>query len=331
MQSYPIPPLDFSGLQTYSVYGRHSKVSVADFASPMQAGMTVKQLLAALPSQLAGVDFPDLVQRIAAARKQGRPVILGMGAHVIKVGLNPVLIDLMRRGIITALALNGAGIIHDSEIAMVGKTSEEVADVLGTGAFGAARETGEMLNAAIIAGAGKDIGIGQAIGEMLLDNRFPHNDTSLLAMACELGVPVTVHVAMGTDIIHIHPGADGAAIGKAGHHDFRVFCRLISDLEGGVYLNVGSAVLLPEVFLKALTVVRNLGHQVKQFTTANFDFIRHYRPSTNVVHRPTLEGGKGFNFTGHHELMLPLLAAAVIDEIDKEPLKQYMAATIPSR
>ncbi|ADW18710.1 hypothetical protein Despr_2574 [Desulfobulbus propionicus DSM 2032] len=316
MADYPPVPLDFSGLNTYSVYGRHSKVSVADFAHPLQPGMTVRQLLAALPSQLAGVDFPDLVRRIAVAHEQQRPILLGMGAHVIKVGLNPILIDLMRRRIITAVALNGAGIIHDTEIAMVGRTSEEVADVLGAGAFGAAKETGEVLNGAIIDGARRGIGIGQAVGEMLLANGFPHNDQSLLAMAAHLKIPVTVHVAMGTDIIHIHPSVDGAAIGQAGHHDFRVFCRLVSELEGGVYLNVGSAVLLPEVFLKALTVVRNLGHQVKQFTTANFDFIRHYRPATNVVHRPTLEGGKGFNFTGHHELLLPLLAAAVLDEID---------------
>lgn len=317
MASYPPAPLDFSGLHTYSVHGRHSKVSVDDFAAPVYPGMTVRQLLAALPSQLAGVDFPDLVRRIGEAHRQHRPVILGMGAHVIKVGLNPILIDLMRRGIITALALNGAGIIHDTEIAMVGRTSEEVADVLGAGAFGAAQETGEVLNGAISAAAQQGIGIGQAVGEMLLTSGFPHNDKSLLAMAAQLKVPVTIHVAMGTDIIHIHPSADGAAIGQAGHHDFRVFCRLVSELEGGVYLNVGSAVLLPEVFLKALTVVRNLGHQVKQFTTANFDFIRHYRPATNVVHRPTLEGGKGFHFTGHHELMLPLLAAALVDEIDK--------------
>jgi len=317
MASYPPLPLDFSGLHTYSVHGRHSKVTINDFATPVQPGMTVRQLLASLPAQLAGVDFPDLVHRIGEAHRQHRPILLGMGAHVIKVGLNPILIDLMRRGVITAIALNGAGIIHDAEIAMVGRTSEEVADVLGAGAFGAAKETGEVLNGAIIDGAQRGIGIGQAVGEILLANRFPHNDQSLLAMAAQLGVPVTVHVAMGTDIIHIHPSADGAAIGQAGHHDFRVFCRLVSELEGGVYLNVGSAVLLPEVFLKALTVVRNLGHQVKRFTTANFDFIRHYRPATNVVHRPTLEGGKGFNFTGHHELMLPLLAAAILDEIDK--------------
>ena len=317
MATYPPVPLDFSGLNTYSVLGRHSKVSVNDFAKPLHAGMTVRQLLAALPAQLVGIDFPDLVTRIATAHQSQRPVILGMGAHVIKVGLNPVLIDLMQRGILTALALNGAGIIHDAEIAMVGRTSEEVAEVLGAGAFGAAQETGEVLNQAIIAGAARGIGIGQAVGEMLLANSFPHNDQSLLAMAAQLQIPVTVHVAMGTDIIHIHPSVDGAAIGKAGHLDFRVFCRLVSELEGGVYLNVGSAVLLPEVFLKALTVARNLGHHVKQFTTANFDFIRQYRPTTNVVHRPTLEGGKGFNFTGHHELMLPLLAAAVLDEIDK--------------
>ncbi|MBM9537832.1 hypothetical protein [Desulfobulbus alkaliphilus] len=317
MTSLPVPPLDFTDLNTYSIHDRHSKVTVSDFALPVQPGMTVRQLLAALPNQLAGVDFPDLVHRIAEASRQQRPVLLGMGAHVIKVGLNPVLIDLMQRGIITGLALNGAGIIHDAEIAMVGRTSEEVAEVLGAGAFGAARETGEVLNRAISAGATRKIGIGQAVGEVLLAGDFPHNDLSLLAMARRLDIPVTVHVAMGTDIIHIHPSADGGAIGSAGHHDFRIFCRLVSELEGGVYLNVGSAVLLPEVFLKALTVVRNLGHKVQRFTTANFDFIRHYRPTTNVVQRPTLEGGRGFHFTGHHELMLPLLAAALVDEIDK--------------
>jgi hypothetical protein len=229
------------------------------------------------------------------------------------VGLNPILIDLMERGMISAIALNGAGIIHDTEIAMVGRTSEDVADVLGAGAFGAAKETGEVLNQAINQGAEQGIGLGEAVGNMLLRENFPCNEQSLLAQARRMNIPVTVHVAMGTDIIHIHPDADGAAIGQCSHYDFRVFCRLVSGLEGGVYMNVGSAVLLPEVFLKALTVVRNLGHEVKRFTTANFDFIRAYRPSTNVVHRPTLEGGKGFNFTGHHELMIPLLAAALVD------------------
>ncbi len=312
----PTPaPLDFTSLNTYSLHERHSKVTVADFARPLKPGMTVRELIANLPNQLAGKDFPELVERIVAAVTQKRSVLVGMGAHVIKVGLAPILIDLMERGIISALALNGACIIHDAEIAMVGRTSEEVANVLGAGAFGAARETGEVLNQAINQGAKEGIGLGEAVGNALLRQNFPFNDQSLLAQARRLGIPVTVHVAMGTDIIHIHPAADGAAIGQCSHYDFRVFCRLVSELEGGVYLNLGSAVLLPEVFLKALTVVRNLGHVVQRFTTANFDFIRAYRPATNVVHRPTLEGGKGFNFTGHHELMIPLLAAAIVDRL----------------
>jgi hypothetical protein len=311
-------PLDFTSLNTYSLHERHCKVTVADFAQAVKPGMTVRELIANLPKQLAGKDFPELVERIAAAVIGKRPVLVGMGAHVIKVGLAPILIDLMERGIISTLALNGAGIIHDAEIAMVGRTSEEVASVLGAGAFGAARETGEVLNQAINQGAREGIGIGEAVGNALLQQNFPFNSQSLLAQARRLGIPVTVHVAMGTDIIHIHPAADGAAIGQCSHHDFRVFCRLVSGLEGGVYLNLGSAVLLPEVFLKALTVVRNLGHVVQRFTTANFDFIRAYRPATNVVHRPTLEGGKGFNFTGHHELMIPLLAAAVVDKLEQK-------------
>jgi hypothetical protein len=315
MPDQHISPLDFTHLNTYSLHERHSKVTVADFAQAVKPGMTVRELIANLPKQLAGKDFPELVERIATAVREKRPVLVGMGAHVIKVGLAPILIDLMERGIISALALNGAGIIHDAEIAMVGRTSEEVANVLGAGAFGAARETGEVLNQAINQGAKEGIGLGEAVGNALLRQNFPFNDQSLLAQARRLGIPVTVHVAMGTDIIHIHPAADGAAIGQCSHHDFRVFCRLVSGLEGGVYLNIGSAVLLPEVFLKALTVVRNLGHVVQRFTTANFDFIRAYRPSTNVVHRPTLEGGKGFNFTGHHELMIPLLAAAIVDKL----------------
>ncbi len=317
MKRSTISPLSFDRLHTYSVHDRHSKVTVDDFARPVRPGMRVRDLLSSLPAQLAGVDLPELVLHIATAVRNRRPVLLGMGAHVIKVGLNPVLIDLMERGVISAIALNGAGIIHDTEIAMVGRTSEEVADVLGQGAFGAARETGEVLNGAIRSGADQGIGLGEAVGNALLEHDFPHNDQSLLARARELNIPVTVHVAIGTDIIHIHPGADGAAIGRTSHHDFRLFCRLVSELEGGVYLNVGSAVLLPEVFLKALTVVRNLGHRVRHLTTANFDFIRHYRPATNVVHRPTLEGGRGYNFTGHHELMIPLLAAAVVDELEK--------------
>lgn len=308
-------PIDLSGLNTYSIHDRHSKVTVADFAKPQRSGQTVRQLLSSLPKQLLGVDFPELVQRLAVSYQQKRPIIVGMGAHVIKVGLNPILIDLMERGIIAGLALNGAGVVHDSEIAMVGRTSEDVGQVLGSGAFGAAKETGEFVNQAIVDGAAAGKGLGMAVGDAMLAHDFPYNDQSLLASARRLNVPVTVHVAIGTDIVHIHPSCSGAATGKASHLDFRLFCGMVADLEGGAYLNIGSAVLLPEVFLKALTVVRNLGHVVDSFTTANFDFLRQYRPMTNVVNRPTAGGGKGYAITGHHELMIPLLASALLDEI----------------
>jgi len=308
-------PLDFSGLNTYSIHGRYSKVTVENFAKPLAPGSTLKQFIASLPEQLLGLDFPELVGRLAASHENDRPIVVGMGAHVIKVGLNPILIDLMERGIISAIALNGAGIVHDTEIAMVGRTSEEVGEVLGSGAFGAAKETGEVVNAGINLGAKNGQGLGEALGEYLLAQNFPYNHMSLLATAKRLGIPLTVHVAMGTDIVHIHPTANGAAIGQTSHQDFRLFCSLVADLEGGAYLNFGSAVLLPEVFLKALTVARNLGHVVNNFTTANFDFIRHYRTMTNVVNRPTMGGGKGYNIIGHHELLIPLLAATLLDHL----------------
>ncbi len=311
-------PLDFSGLNTYSIHGRYSKVTVDNFAKPLAPGSTLKEFIASLPEQLLGLDFPELVGRLAASHKNERPIVVGMGAHVIKVGLNPILIDLMERGIISAIALNGAGIVHDTEIAMVGRTSEEVGDVLGSGAFGAAKETGEVVNAGINQGAEKGLGLGEALGEYLLAQDFPYNNMSLLATAKRLGIPLTVHVAMGTDIVHIHPSANGAAIGQTSHQDFRLFCGLVADLEGGAYLNFGSAVLLPEVFLKALTLARNLGHVVNNFTTANFDFIRHYRTMTNVVNRPTMGGGKGYNIIGHHELLIPLLAATLLDRLDEK-------------
>ena len=308
-------PLDFSGLATYSLHERSSKVTVEDFAKAPTAGWTVRELLAALPRQLLGRDFPELIKRLADCHRAQRPIIIGMGAHVIKVGVNPILIDLMERGIISGLAVNGACIVHDTEIAMAGRTSEDVDSVLGAGEFGAVRETGEFINGAINRGHELKLGIGEALGEALLTSHFPYKDVSLLATARRLGIPLTVHVAMGTDIVHIHPAANGAAIGAGSHLDFRLFCAMIADLEGGAYLNLGSAVLLPEVFLKALTVVRNLGHNVQRFTTANFDFLRHYRTLTNVVNRPTAGGGKGFAITGHHELMIPLLAAALLDEL----------------
>ncbi len=308
-------PLNFDGLKTYSLHDRYSKVNVDNFATPLKEGSTLRHFVKSLPDQLLGLEFPELIHRLAKAHRAGRPIIMGMGAHVIKVGLNPILIDLMERSIITGFAMNGACIIHDAEIAMSGSTSEEVGDVLGDGAFGAAKETGEVLNGAISLGAREDIGMGQAVGEYLLTRDFPHNNQSLLATAARLGIPVTVHVAMGTDIIHIHPSASGADIGKTSHHDFRLFCSEVSGLQGGAYLNVGSAVLLPEVFLKAVTLVRNLGHRVDDFTTANFDFMKHYRTLTNVVNRPTATGGRGYNIIGHHELMIPLLAASLLDEL----------------
>jgi hypothetical protein len=312
--SYP-EPLHFDELKTYSVHDRFSKVSVDNFAKPLAPGATIGDFVRSLPQQFAGVDFPELVAALARCHRQQRPIICGMGAHVIKVGLNPIIIDLMEKGVITAIALNGAGIIHDTEIAMVGRTSEDVGQVLGAGEFGAARETGEVVNGAIRYGADNNLGLGQAMGHFLNDKAFPFNGMSLLAAAHRLGVPVTVHVALGTDIVHIHPSASGADIGQTSHHDFKLFCRLVSGLAGGAYLNIGSAVLLPEVFLKALTVTRNLGFKVQDFTTANFDFIRHYRTMTNVVNRPTSGGGRGYNFIGHHELMIPLLAAALLDAL----------------
>jgi hypothetical protein len=311
-----LSPLDFANLHTYSVHDRFSKVTVENFARPLGQGATVSEFLASLPDQLLGRDLPELIDRLAASHAQKKPVIVGMGAHVIKVGLNPLLIDLMQRGIITGLALNGAGIVHDTEIAMVGRTSEDVDQVLGSGAFGAARETGEVVNEAIRRGAAANQGMGEAIGAYLLERKFPYNKSSLLAEAGRLGVPVTIHVAIGTDIVHIHPSANGADIGKTSYHDFKLFCRQISELEGGAYLNFGSAVIMPEIFLKALTVVRNLGHKVENFTTANFDFIRHYRTMTNVVNRPTAGGGRGFNIIGHHEVMIPLLIAGLLARLD---------------
>lgn len=304
-----LKPLSFEGLSTYSIHDRVSKVSLADCARPVEPGASFTAFVASLPGQLAARDFRQLVDRLAAARRRNRPVILGMGAHVIKVGLSPVVIDLMERNLVTGIALNGAGIVHDTELAMVGRTSEEVGEVLGTGAFGAARETGAFINQAI--NSAVTIGLGEAIGLAILEKKLPHQNASILAAAARLGIPATVHVAVGTDIVHIHPQASGEKTGRATYHDFQLFCAMVAELEGGAYCNIGSAVLLPEIFLKALTVVRNLGHQVNDFTTANFDFIRHYRPLTNVVNRPTAVGGKGFSFTGHHEIMVPLLAAAL--------------------
>ena len=310
-----LKPFDFSGLRTYSLFSRPSKVSVEDLAKPLRPGMSVAEFLRALPRQLAGKDLLEIAGAMARAVRRRRPVIWGFGAHVIKVGLSPLIIDLMERGLISALMMNGACMVHDAELAMAGITSEDVAQALKDGSFGAARETGELLSEA--ARLGQEVGLGYALGKLIAESDFPHKRLSLFARAYELGVPATVHVAVGTDIVHIHPGADGAAIGAASFYDFRIFTSLVAELEGGVFFLAGSAVLLPEVFLKALTAVRNLGHRVETFTTVNFDFIRQYRPMVNVVQRPTMTGGRGYHVTGHHEILIPLLTAALLEALEE--------------
>ncbi len=306
-------PIELGGVHSYPLARRTSKVRFDDFGKPWRPGGGLDQWLRFLPDILAAKDFRNAVASIVRAVKDDRMILLAMGAHVIKVGLNPLLIDLMERGIIRGLAMNGACMIHDTEIAMAGHTSEDVAAQLAEGRFGMAEEPATFLNKAVGKAAKADTGLGAAVGAELSRENFPYGSCSLLARAFELDVPVTVHVAIGTDTIHFHPSTDGASVGKATHMDFRLFASLVSRLEGGVYINLGSAVIMPEVFLKALSLVRNLGHEVKNFTTINMDFMRHYRPMANVVHRPTLEGGKGYLFIGHHEIMFPLLAAAVME------------------
>ncbi|MGE0886096.1 MAG: hypothetical protein AB7P14_21385 [Blastocatellales bacterium] len=316
MSNYNFDPIDFSRIATYSLFDRPSKVTVRDFASALtdEQAKASAALLDSLPNILAVESLRAVVDAVIEAKSKQRAIIWGFGGHVIKTGLAPILIDLMRRGFVTALATNGSGIIHDFEIALAGWTSEDVDSALGSGAFGMAEETGRLLNEAIKRGATEDCGIGESVGQMLLEMKPPHAEFSLLHEAYKLQVPVTAHITIGTDIIHIHPHADGAAIGAASYRDFKLLTSIVRELDGGgIYLNLGSAVTLPEIFLKAVTVVRNLGHSLTDFTTANFDFIQHYRPATNVVRRPVAGGaGKGYSITGHHELMIPLLAAAII-------------------
>jgi hypothetical protein len=313
-----LKPISLDQVRSYPLNERPSKVEVEDFANAWQPGGSMNRWLKSLPKILAGNDFTEIVDRLVQAATADKTIILAMGAHAIKVGLNPIILDLLNRQIISGIAMNGAGIIHDAEVAMVGCTSEDVAGFIGTGKFGMAEETGRFLNAAISDGAKRGQGLGRSVGAMLIRENFAYNRHSLLVKAFELDIPVTVHVAIGTDIIHFHPNVDGASVGKASHLDFRIFARLVSTLEEGVFINLGSAVILPEVFLKALTLVRNLGYQAKNFTTVNMDFIRHYRPMTNVVHRPTLDGGKGYNLVGHHEIMFPMLAAALIEGLSQK-------------
>ena len=309
-----IRPLSPRGLKTYSLKERKSKVAVADFATPYRAGSSMKEFLQGLPKILAGRDLHSVAEAVVKAVKGGRMVALGMGAHVIKAGLSPIIIDLIERGVVKAVAMNGAGIVHDFETAYAGATSEDVDTELLTGNFGTARETGTILNRAIRKNPEK--GIGAAVGEMIERSKYPYKEKSILAACQRMSIPATVHVALGTDILHIHPQMDGAATGRATMTDFRTFSSVVASLEGGVYINMGSAVILPEVFLKALTLARNLGYRVKEITTVNMDFLRHYRPLTNVVRRPTAGGGQGFSLTGHHEIMVPLLSAAIIEALE---------------
>jgi hypothetical protein len=310
-------PIDVSKLKTYPLNRRRSKVKVTDFSTPWSRGGALRRFLTTLPDILAVRTLRAVTQAVVRAHRRGRPVIVGMGAHVTKVGLNPILVDLMERGIVTAVAMNGAVIIHDFELALMGHTSEEVDAEIDSGRFGMAEETGRMLNEAIVRGSKEGLGLGESVGQYILRNKtqFPDRATSILATGARLDILMTVHVALGTDIIHMHPSADGAAIGATSLLDFRKLAAAVAEMEGGVYLNLGSAVILPEVFLKTVTLGRNLGRALRDITTVNMDFLPHYRPTTNVVRRPTQKGGRGYTLIGHHEIMVPLLAASVIEEL----------------
>lgn len=309
-------PVSLKEVRTYPLGKRKSKVSFHALAISHLRGDTFRDFIRKLPDILAVNDFKSIIRAVVKARHNRRPVILGMGAHPIKVGLSPVIIDLMKKDIITAIATNGACIVHDFELSFVGRTSEDVEEELQKATFGMARETGRYLNRAIKEGMKKEYGIGKSVGELIYKSRFRFKEKSIFATAYELDIPATVHVAIGTDIIHMHPDADGLAIGEGSLRDFRLLASVVSDLEGGVYINLGSAVIMPEVFLKALTVARNLGNKVEDITTVNMDFIQHYRPRENVLRRPTIKKGSSYALTGHHEIMFPLLAAAIIEAIE---------------
>ena len=313
-----LKPLELDKVKTYPLASRPSKVKLEDFAKSINSDGSLNDFLASLPNVLAGQTIRELAERIRRARELKKPIIWGIGGHVIKTGLAPVIIDLMKQGYVSAIAANGSVLVHDSEIATVGSTSEDVDATLSEGAFGGAEETSELLNTAAAAGARDQIGLGEAVGRTLIARNPKHRDYSLLCAAYDSRIPFTVHVTIGGDIAHFHPSFDGGALGATTHTDFRYLAELVRRMDGGgVYLNIGSAVVLPEVFLKCVTLVRNLGHSLSDITTANFDFIQSYRPQTNVVRRPTENGaGRGFSITGHHELTIPLLAAFVVGQFD---------------
>jgi len=311
---FPYEEFDLSGVKTYPLATRKSKANASDFARVFKAGSGVTGLVESLPSILAGSDFRAIVAALRAARDAGRGIIWGLGAHVLKTGLSPVLIELMEAGFVSALAMNGAGVIHDFELAVSGSTSEDVEEALGPGRFGMAEETGRDLNGAINRGVRSGLGLGQSVVAHLHRTQPSYANVSVLAAAGRLEIPVTVHVAIGTDIIHMHRDASGAALGEGSLRDFRYFVSNVARLERGVYLNCGSAVVLPEVFLKAVALARNHGKPLTGLTTVNIDFMRQYRPQTNVVSRPVAGIGIGYSLVGHHEILIPLLAAALIEQ-----------------
>ena len=333
---YKIQPVSFQGLHTYPLASRPSKVSIGQFAKPHRQGASFAEFFDSLPRILAAEDLRFVTQAITEARANHRAILWGMGGHVVKVGLGPVLIDLLRRGFITGIAMNGSALIHDCEIALVGGTSEDVDAVLGEGKFGMAEETGGIINEMAAQARRAGIGLGEAAGKLLNEKKTDakHLDQSIVAAAYRRGIPITVHLAIGADITHIHRSASGENLGAATHHDFKLFCALVREMQPcGVYLNWGSAVILPEVFLKAVTVARNLGAPLRPITTANFDFVQHYRPLQNVVKRPTASGvvkngesdaekSRGYSLTGHHEILMPLLAAALVESDEPAPMKR---------
>lgn len=309
-------PLDLRRVRTYPLRERKSKVKKEDFACPSSPGESFPDFLKSLPKILAGKDFCELVESVIRAYRREKPVLANIGAHVIKCGLSPLVVHLIEKGIFTAISMNGAASIHDFEIGLIGETSEDVDASLKEGSFGMAEEVARAMNEAVKTGAEKEQGMGEILGRKLLRMKAPHRDLSILMAAVRQDIPLTVHVALGTDIIHQHPLAEGKALGETSLRDFRLLCSVVSQLgDGGVVLNFGSAVIFPEVFLKALSIVRNLGPKVKDFTTANFDMIQHYRPLQNIVKRPVSLGGKGYAFVGHHELMIPLLARAIQEKL----------------
>jgi len=310
-------PIELQKVTTYPLAGRKNKmVMERDCAGAVYPGMSVSQLLSTMPRQLGAEALVSVIDAVVAAREAGKPVVVAIGGHVIKCGLQPVLKSLIEADVITAVAMNGSGSIHDYELSLIGETSEDVGAELHCGRFGMAEETGRDINRALKDGVAAGMGYGEAVGRFIVDKGNPFQEYSLLATCINSGVPVTVHVAIGTDIIHQHPEADGAVIGQATFTDFRLFTSIVSELgDGGVFLNIGSAVIMPEVFLKALSIAQNLGHHVDHFTTANFDMQQHYRPLQNVVKRPTSGKSRGHTITGHHEIMIPLLAAGILDKI----------------